>query len=572
MKLRLLIAGVLSSQALLHAVPLKHTIYEAGWENLAYTNRVSAATLQGGIGAADIRYDPTGDDPFIPPEKGIDLTAWRGERVNAQVVVWAGVPLSQLSLALSPFKASGETGTTTQRALSGKASFVRYVLANNRPTADIIDHQNPPIHPAGVYRPVWVTLDVPSDAEPGAYHGMLRVQSEIGHVDFPLRLTVKKSTLPSWKDWRFHLDLWQHPNTYARYHDLTPWSEAHFAVMKPSLQRLAQLGQKVITCAIVEEAWGRVTFDWYPTMIVWKKHADGSWSYDYTLFDQWVTFMMNDVGITGQIDCYSMVPWHLKFRYFDEAASKFIDAHLKPGTPEYDAFWGSFLKDFVAHLKTKGWLQKTKIALDERPDALVIGAKATLAKYAPELGIVSAIDHPSAISADFYSICPFIRDLHLITPELIQNRRKKGLKTLSYVSCLPEHPNTFPFSPLAESAWLPIAVARYDLDGFLRWAYATWVENPMRSTDYTSWPSGDTNLIYPNNRSSLRLEVFRDGIEAFEKYHLVKAKLEKAGDTVGLQKLRAALEPFTWEEGQKNNGQHLEVVRTFMATLEALSP
>ena len=93
----------------------------------------------------------------------------------------------------------------------------------------------------------------------------------------------------------------------------------------------------------------------------------------------------------------------------------------------------------------------------------------------------------------------------------------------------------------------------------------------MLSTDFVSWPSGDTNIVYPNNRSSLRLEAFRDGVEAFEKYHIVKAELEKARDTAGLAKLKTALEPFTWAEGQKNNGQHLEAVRTFMATLEALS-
>lgn len=530
-----------------------------------------ASTLQGGIGAADIRYDAKGDYAFTAPDKGVDLTVWRGERVNAQVVVWAGVPLSQLSLTLTPFQNKRAVEKKLSSPFSGEASFVRYVLVNSKPTADIIDNQNPPVHPARVYRPIWVSFNVPRDAAPGCYEGMLKVQSEIGFVSFPIRLTVKKSILPSWKDWKFHLDLWQHPITYSRYHDLTPWSDEHLAVMKPSLQRLAQMGQKAITCAIVEEAWNAQTFDWFPSMVLWEKHVDGTWSYDYTIFDKWVTFMMKDVGITGQIDCYSMVPWHLKFRYYDEASSKFMDAQLKPGTEEYDAFWGRFLKDFVAHLKSKGWLEKTKIALDERPDALVMGAKATIAKHAPELGIVSAINRPSAVSEDFYSICPIIGHLNAITPDLIQKRRAKGLKTLFYVCCSPARPNTFTFSPLAESAWLPIAAARYELDGFLRWAYATWVEDPMQSTDFVSWPSGDTNFVYPNNRSSLRLEVFRDGIEAFEKYHVVKAELEKAGDSEGLGKLKIALDPFTWAEGQKNNGQHLEAVRNFMAVLESLS-
>lgn len=80
----------------------------------------------------------------------------------------------------------------------------------------------------------------------------------------------------------------------------------------------------------------------------------------------------------------------------------------------------------------------------------------------------------------------------------------------------------------------------------------------MQSTDFVSWPSGDTNIVYPNNRSSLRLEAFRDGVEAFEKYHIVKAELEKAGNSAGLAKLKMALEPFTWAEGQKIMGSILK--------------
>ena len=37
------------------------------------------------------------------------------------------------------------------------------------------------------------------------------------------------------------------------------------------------------------------------------KRADGTWAFDYTVFDRWVEFMMS-VGIDQQINCYSMVP------------------------------------------------------------------------------------------------------------------------------------------------------------------------------------------------------------------------------------------------------------------------
>ena len=47
------------------------------------------------------------------------------------------------------------------------------------------------------------------------------------------------------------------------------------------------------------------------------------------------------------------------------------------------------------------------------------------------------------------------------------------------------------------------------------------MENPLDSQDFTSWPSGDTSLVYPGPRLSLRALLLRDGIEAFEKAQIL---------------------------------------------------
>lgn len=41
--------------------------------------------------------------------------------------------------------------------------------------------------------------------------------------------------------------------------------------------------------------------------------------WNYANFDKWVSFMMNEVGVKGQISCYTMIPWNMKIRYLDEA-------------------------------------------------------------------------------------------------------------------------------------------------------------------------------------------------------------------------------------------------------------
>jgi hypothetical protein len=142
------------------------------------------------------------------------------------------------------------------------------------------------------------------------------------------------------------------------------------------------------------------------------------------------------------------------------------------------------------------------------------GALATLSKHAPEIPVASAINHPSALTREMDDLSPSIQTSGEFKPADLAARRAAGRKTTYYVCTSPPVPNTFTFSPPAESEWLPLFSAANGYDGFLRWAFHSWVENPLVSTDFTSWPSGDCFLVYPGDRSSIRFERLRDGIES----------------------------------------------------------
>ena len=502
-----------------------------------------AASLGGGIVGIDVRCPQTGEVVSLPAREGVRLVGWRGERVNAQVVTRAAT--LQRQLCVDPFILECDADQT--RKIAGESHFVRYVLADDKPTADILDTEPMIEQPAGNNRPVWLSVDIPRDAQPGQYSGCLTVRSEIGSVEFPVRLEVLAATLPEPKDWEFHLDIWQHPQAVARWHDVKPWSPEHFALMKLLMKRLADAGQKNITCSIIHEPWGGQTYDSWPSMVEWRRKTDGSWSFDYTGFDRWVDFMMNEIGIKGQIVCYTMVPWSLQFRFYDEAGRKYVDLKAEPGTSAYDEIWGRFLKDFTAHLAAKGWLVKTAIGMDERPDKLMRPALETLHKYAPGLRVVSAINAPSDLTKDLYEISPLIRVG--LSPELLAARKRAGKISTFYVCCIPSRPNTFTGSPLAESAWLPLRAAACGYDGFLRWAYNSWGENPLLSSDYAKWPSGDCFLVYPGNRSSLRWERLRDGIEEAEKIRILRS----LGNPEMGRRLDEVLKPLTGWNSPKSD-------------------
>lgn len=517
-----------------------------------------ATGLGCGIGTTDTRYPPSGKLGLAPAATGLSLTAWRGERVSAQVVVSAAA--DHANLRIDPAVLLGGT-----RRIPVRANFIRYTLANGKPEGDILDTAGTLPLAAGLHRPVWLTIDVPGDTPPGRYSGQVVIRSDAGETAVPIGLEVLAATLPAPAAWQFHLDLWQHPQAVARWHDVPAWSPEHLALLKPQLRRLAEAGQKTITCTLIEEAWGGQTYDTFPAMVGWTRKADGSWVYDYTVFDRWVAFASSECGLEhARIHCYTMIPWSLKFRYYDEAKARFVDQELRPGSAAYDEFWGRFLKDFTAHLRGKGWLERTRIGMDERPDALMRGAIATLRRHAPDLKLASAINHPSALSREVDDVSPAIMTSGEFSAADLQARRQAGQKTTYYVCTAPAVPNTFTFSPPAEAEWLGLFAAARGFDGVLRWAYHSWVEDPFRSTDFTSWPSGDCFLVYPGDRSSVRFERLRDGIEDFEKIRLLRewaaATPPTAAQAEALGKMDAALRNFTWERGAKP-GVHTADVR-----------
>ena len=107
-------------------------------------------------------------------------------------------------------------------------------------------------------------------------------------------------------------------------------------------------------------------------------------------------------------------------------------------------------------------------------------------------------------------------------------RTAKGQKITFYTCCGPERPNTFTFSPPAESAYLGLHAMACSYDGYLRWAYNSWPEQPNEDSRFGNWPGGDCFLIYPEG-SSIRMERLVEGIQAYEKIRLLRPGLNLKG-------------------------------------------
>ena len=434
---------------------------------------------------------------------------WRGE------TAYVSIPetLQDKAASLAGMDTGKDVSLTLLKFDEVKSDFISMIKKS-----EVVDHRGVPDicrewKTGDAAKPTMVKIAASPDAKPGTY------------TFGPLSLTVIDRVLPPAKDWKYFLDIWQHPWAVSRFFGVEPFSKEHFAKMEPIYRALAECGCKALTVTLLDLPWNHQCYDGYGTMVGRVKNADGTWSFDYTIFDEYVEFGRR-CGVGPDIACYSMCPWRYRVTWKD-AEGKDHREKMLPGTPEFEDYWGPFLVDFASHLKEKDWFEDTYIAMDERGPDDVRKIVTFIQSKAPGLK-VSACGKTKPSAFDGIQIENFCLGLvHLrsnFLPEL-QPRREKGFKTTFYVCGSARTPNTFMFSNLDEGYWLGAYPVMIGFDGFLRWAANSWPENPYEDASYKTkqtWVPGDVYLIYPEGELSARLIALRAGVVAAEKMRILR--------------------------------------------------
>ncbi len=511
----------------------------------------------------------------------VKLTAWQGERVNAQAVLYTKVDLNGVDLTISDLK-SGRNIIPSSNIRIQPVSYVMTDELNkdgkggcgHRPdptqydstlVADVLNNIHADLSiEAFTTKPVWLNISVPQNIKAGNYSGTLTATVNGKATNIKIEVSVKNRKLAAPSDWGFHLDLWQNPYSVARYHNVKLWSKEHFDLMRPVMKLLADAGQKVITTTIMHKPWAGQTEDPFDSMVTKIKNIDGSWEYKYDAFDMWVEFMMNEVGITEQINTYTMIPWAMSFDYFDVASNsiKFIEAQT--GSKEFEAYWLPFLTDFAKHLKAKGWFEKTTIAMDERAMKDMQNTIKIIKKADANFKISLAGNYHAEIEADLYDYCIAFGQKF---PQNIKDRRdSENKRSTVYTCCTEPFPNTFTFSAPAEATWIGWHTMAGEYDGYLRWAYNSWTKSPLQDSRFRTWAGGDCYIVYPDGRSSIRFERLIEGIQDYEKIQTIRK--EFSNNPAKLKKLEQIISTFTIDT--KGNQTTEEQVRNARKALNSL--
>ncbi len=528
------------------------------WKNVKENVTVSFAS-------DGIRY--TQDIPPVIVKKTNWLaTGWKNEKIHTQLVVFSKRNINDLKISVSDLL-NNEGNIISKDNIS--TGFVQYVMtdefkdgcghrkAENFDSSMVADIINTNLNSINVEKnttqPVWLTISIPETAYTGNYNGTIKVFAD-KEYDLKISLNVIDRTLPSPKDWSFQLDYWQHPAAIARVHNLKLWSDEHFEQMRKYYTMLANAGQKIITAAIVDEPWGHQTYDDFPGLIQWTKKKDGTWHYDYSLFDKYIDFVMS-CGIKERINCYSMVPWKIAFKYYDEKFEKDTVFKEAIGTPAYNKYWGTMLKNFTKHLKEKGWFEITTIAMDERPMKAMKSVIALLKTIDPNWKVSLAGDYHPEIEEDIFDYC--VASRWTFPNEVLTKRKQQGKTSTWYTCCTEKYPNEFTFSAPDEAVWTGWYTAATEMDGFLRWAYNSWTKDPLKDSRFITWPAGDTYQVYPGPLTSIRFEKLIEGVQDFEKINILREEYKTNNQKAKLKELEAALKTFKIKDLAKKTASQM---------------
>ncbi|MFF0371776.1 glycoside hydrolase domain-containing protein [Micromonospora sp. NPDC005087] len=503
---------------------------------------VAAPTPAGAQPPADAlrTWVPTGDFasssfervPQVAPEslptgnaRQLSLATVRGGQASAQLAVASAQDLEKLRVQVGPLKPTGKGGAIS------KAIQVRYpayipddrggMIADPLREVDRVDV------PAGQAQPVWFTLAVPPDARPGTYRSRITVTAHrVKPIEYDLTVKIADVTLPPVAGRDFHLNLWFQPDTIADQAGLELWSDQHFKAIRPYLEDLASRGQRVINSAIAEDPWPVLwpdgqwrsqTYVPYHSAVDWF-HDGEQWSFDFANWDRLVEEGMR-AGIGPYIHAFGL----LMFRgyqhvvYTDTRTGQRVDQEVSLGGAEWKDAWSAFLVAFEDHVRDRGWLDRTYLAFDERPASEMQVAIDLVREVAPVFVDQIAIAGSASTDAFAQDLSLNYSDVDHWSQEMIDRRRAEGKKTTFYTWSNPAYPNTVtPAAPLGARvlSWLS---AQRNLDGYLRWAYNSWPQDPYTDGSYR-YRQGDEYLVYPGKDgpvSSIRWELFRDGQDDF---------------------------------------------------------
>ncbi len=409
----------------------------------------------------------------------------------------------------------------------------------------------------------WIEGEVPRDYNESELTLGIDIFKAVGYEDevkehnIDVKVNVSDVVLKPLNQSEFFLDLWQHYASLARMYKVGLWSSEHLDIIDNYLNELSSLGEKVTTIIVSDYPWAgqscyRVTknpsnlFEYNMVKVI--KNSSGEIVCDFNTIDR-IIEIADKYNMAKEIDIFGLLGnWcardfgnpvkgykdPIRVRYFDEneGVFKFIN-----NTADLKEYIGVVLNHFIEI----GVWDRVRIIADEPNNPKVVEEcmefisssienKYTV-RYKSATHDQKFLEYSKGLINDMsVNLGLTVENYKDILP-LKKQINEQGGNLTWFVCCMPEKPNSFLSSPFVENRILGWYTYYFGLDGFLRWDYCLWTEDPWKDSSYKFplWKAGDMFFVYPGKDlkpiRSVRMENIRFGIQDFELFTMLEEKV-----------------------------------------------
>ena len=512
------------------------------------------------------------------------LSALRGESISFQIAFKAGDadplyfwPKVESSLAEHisvrlvesvPARIARTMENSDENYLSLAAEMYPDVLMEVRDKAVIC--------PKGLWRSLWVEIEVPKDAEAGMHPIALSFVPLEGEViaRAETELEVIPVCLP--EQTMIHTE-WFHSDCLADFYQVPVFSERHWEIVENFVRTAVKRGVTMLLTPHVTPALDTYVGGERTTVqLVDIKVENGEYSFEFSRLRRWM-----DMALSCGIKYFEMA--HLFTQWGSKAAPKVMaekDGKLQRifgwDTPavggEYTRFLHVYLPKLTAVLKEWGLADRCFFHVSDEPSAENLpyykAARESLGDLLDGFPVMDAMSHyPIYAESNIQHPVVCIRAID----EFLE-RKVEGL--WGYYCCNPMQvmSNRFLNMPLHRTRAIGLQLYKYQLEGFLHWGYNFYNTehsaapvNPYLDTEAGGYfPAGDGFLVYPGRdgkaEESIRLLAMHYAFQDVRALSLLES-------LIGREKALAVLEA----DGEITLRKYPRTGAGFLAVREAVN-
>lgn len=476
---------------------------------------------------------------FVPADAHADVA--RGEHASFQFVVRCNSSISDLAISVEPPKKGAISLTDIRKGFVG---FVRDTRTSTEPARDFlrpvsgfypdpITFEESKNVDLGVTQPLWLTIAIPKDVEPGVYTGKVQISGTANGKPISdeetITIEVFKPVIDKTSLW---ITNWFYLDKLYRLNNDKPvdkHSDLYWELVRVLAKNMAEYRQNMAKVS---------PYDHTDFKLKGKK-----WSFDFTNYNKMVR-LFEEEGVIGKLEGghlgKRMVPgWSNPYGLFvpQWKNDSIYNEVLPIDNPRTKSFYEQFLPAFFDNLKKNGWAKEyVQHIADEPNEGNMESYKQVTAfvkSLVPGLKVIEAT-HEYRLEDEIDVWVPHMATLqHRL--DFYKERQEKGDEVWYYTCHSPkgEFANRFVGLPLIKTRLLHWVNYKYEIPGYLHWGYNFWgngdnlitSDNPFYDTSSISFRSGmilsggDCWIIYPGDKTiypSIRLEAMRDGIVDYE--------------------------------------------------------